>query len=104
MDLAHFRVLIHELLNKYTDIVLEEAPMIILDIKSAFCMDNNGKDKKYTRHISIRMHFAWNGEKCKMHNIYWCSRDLKLAYVATNNVGGHDLTPRIKYIMVILDN
>ena len=31
MDLAHFRMLIHELLNKDTDIVPEEAPLIVLD-------------------------------------------------------------------------
>ena len=30
MDLAHFRMLIHELLNKDTDIVPEEAPLIVL--------------------------------------------------------------------------
>ena len=31
MDLAHFTMLIHELLNKYPDIVPEEDPLIILD-------------------------------------------------------------------------
>ena len=33
MDLAHFRMLIHELLNKELDIVPEEAPLIFLDSK-----------------------------------------------------------------------
>ena len=31
MALAHFRMLIHELLNKDIDMVLEEAPLIVLD-------------------------------------------------------------------------
>ena len=43
---------IHELLNKYPDIVPEESALIVLDSKSALCMDNNGKDTKHTRHIS----------------------------------------------------
>ena len=51
MALAHFRMLIHELLNKYPDIVPEEAPLIVLDGKSAMCMAKNGKDTKHTRHI-----------------------------------------------------
>ena len=32
MDLAHFKMLIHELLNKDSDIVPEEVPLIVLDI------------------------------------------------------------------------
>ena len=57
MALAHFRMLIHELLNKDPDTVPEEAPQIVLDSKSAVCMVKNGKDTKHTRHISSRMHF-----------------------------------------------
>ena len=63
MDLAHFRMLINELLNKDPDIVPEEAPLIILDIKSAVCVANNGKDTKQTRHIARIIHFVSNGEK-----------------------------------------
>ena len=44
MALAHFRMLIHELLNKDPDIVPEEAPLIVLDSKSSMCMAKNGKD------------------------------------------------------------
>ena len=44
MALAHFRMLIHELLDKDPDIVPEEAPLIILDGKSAMCMAKDGKD------------------------------------------------------------
>ena len=69
--LAHFRMLIHELLNKDPDIVLEETPIIVLDIKYTMCMAKNGKDSKHTRNIARRMHFVRNGEKCKMHKIYW---------------------------------
>ena len=39
-----------------------------------------------------------------MHKIYWCEGGLKLDDIATKNVGDHDLTPRIKYIVVRLDN
>ena len=57
MDLAHFIMLIHELLNKYPDIIPEEDPLVVLDSKSAMCMDNNVKDTKHTRHIARRIHF-----------------------------------------------
>ena len=67
-------------------------------------MANNGKDTKHIRHIESIMHFVRNGEKCKMHNIDWCEGGLKLADIATKNVGEPDLTPRMKYIMVRLDN
>ena len=69
MALAHFRMLIHELLNKDPDMVPKEAPLIVLDSKSAMWMANNGKDTKHTRHIARRMHFLRNGEKCKMQKI-----------------------------------
>ena len=64
MDLAHFRMLIHELLNNDTDMVPKEAPLIVLDSKSAMCMAKNGKDTKHTRNISRRIHIVRNGEKC----------------------------------------
>ena len=60
MALAHFSMLIHELINKDPDIVPEEAHLIVLDSKSAMCMDNNGKDTKHTRHIARIMHFVRN--------------------------------------------
>ena len=71
MALAHFRMLIHEFLNKYPDIVPEEVPLIVLDSKSAMCMANNGKDTKHTRHIARIMHFVRDGEKCMMHKMDW---------------------------------
>ena len=104
MALAHFRMLIHELLNKDIDIVPEESPLIVLDSKFAMCMANNVKDTKHTRHIARRMHFVRNGEKCKMHKIDWYEGGLKLADIGTKNVSEPDLTPRMKYIMVILEN
>ena len=103
MALAHFIILIHELLNKDTDIVPEEDPLIILDSRSAVFMYNNGMDAIHTSHISRRIHFVSNGENCKMQKIDWCEGGLKLADIATNNVGEHDLIPRMKYIMLILD-
>ena len=63
MALAHFRMLIHELLNEDPEMVPKEAPLTVLDSKSAMCMAKNGKDTKHTRHIARRMHFVRNGEK-----------------------------------------
>ena len=69
MDLAHFRMLVHELLNEDPYMDPKEAPLIVLDSKSAMCMANNGRDIKHTRHIARIMHFVRNGEKCKMHKM-----------------------------------
>ena len=104
MDLAHFRMLLHELLNKYPEIVPYEAPLIVLDSKSDICMPKNGKDTKHTRHIARRMHFVRNGQKCNMHKIDWCEVGLQLEDIGTKNVSEPDLTPRMKYIMEILEN
>ena len=104
MALAHFRMLVHELFNEDTDMVPKEAPLIVLDSKSAMCMANNGRDTKHTRHIARRMHFLKNGEKCKMHKIEWCEGGLQLADIGTKNVSETDLTPIMKYIMVRLEN
>ena len=104
MDIAYFSMLIHELLNKDPDIVPEEYPLNILDSKSTMCMANNGKDTKHTRHITRRIHFVRNGEECRMHKIDWCEGGLQLAYIATKNFVENGLTPRLKYIMVRLDN
>ena len=66
-------------------------------------MDKNVNDTKHTRNITIRVNFVRNGEKCKIHKIDWCEGGLKLADIATKNVGENDLIPRMKYIMVRLD-
>ena len=104
MDLAHFRMLIHEFLNKDTDIVPEESPLIVLDSKPAMCMAKNVKDTKDIKHIARRMHFVSNGKKCKMPKIDWCGGGLQLADIGTNNLIEPDLTPRMKYIMVRFEN
>ena len=78
--------------------------MILFDSKSAVCMANNGKDKKYIKHIASIIHLVRNGERCNMRKIYWCEGGLQLADIATKDVSENDLTPRIKYIMVRLDN
>ena len=67
-------------------------------------MAKNGKNTKHTRHIARRMHLARNGEKCKMHKIDWCGGCLQLADIGTKNVSEPDLTPRMKYIMVRIEN
>ena len=102
--LAYLRMLINEFLNKDTHVVPEEDPLIILDSKSAVCMTKNGKDIKNTRHIYRGVNFVMNGENCKMHKIDWCEGGLQLVEIVTKNIGEHDLTPRMKYIMVRLDN
>ena len=86
MALSRFGIFIHELYNKDPDIVTEESPLVLLDIKTAMCMDNNGKDTKHTRHIASRKHFVKNGEKCKMHKIGWCEGGLQLADIGTKNI------------------
>ena len=97
-------MLIHELLKKDPDIFPEEAPLIILDSKSDMCMSKHGNDTKHTRNIARIMNFVRNGEKSKMHNTDWCEGGLQLSGIDTKNVGDNYLTPRIKYIMVILEN
>ena len=97
-------MLIHEMLNKDTDKVPQESPIIILDIRSAVCMDNNDKDANKTRHISIRVNFVRNGEKCNMHKIDLCEGGPQLADIVTKNVGENYLNPIITYIMVRLNN
>ena len=84
MALAHFIMLVHELLNEDPDMVRKEAPLIVLDSKSAMCMAKNGKDTKNTRHIARRMNFVRNGEKCKMQKIDWREGGLQLADIGTN--------------------
>ena len=97
-------MLIYELLNKDTDIVPEEATLIILNSKSSMCLAKNGKDSKNTRHIARIINFVRNGENCKIHIIGWCEGGLQLAHIAIKNVCEHDLTPKMRYIMVRIDN
>ena len=67
-------------------------------------MAKNSKDIKHTRHIARRMNFVRNGEKFKMHKIYWCKGGLQMADIYTMHIGETDLTPRMKYIMLRLEN
>ena len=67
-------------------------------------MANKGKDTKHTRHIARRMYFVSNGEKCNMHKIDWCEGGLQLADIGIKNVSEPDLTPRMRYNMVRLEN
>ena len=67
-------------------------------------MAKNGKHTKNTRHISRRTHFVRSEEKCKMHKIDWCEGGLQLAEIVSKHVSEPDLTPRMKYIMVGLEN
>ena len=67
-------------------------------------MANNGKDTKHTRHIARKIHFLRKEEKCKMHKINWCEGGMQLAEIGTKNLREPDLTQRMKYIMVRLEN
>ena len=49
-------------MNEDPDMVPKEAPLIVLDKKSAMCMAKNGRDTKHTRNIVRRMHFVRNRE------------------------------------------
>ena len=93
---------IHELLNKDTDIVPWEAPLIVLDIRSAMYMAKNGKDTKHTSHIARRMNFVRDREKIKIHKIDWCEGGMQLADIGTKNVSEPDIAPTMEYIMVRL--
>ena len=62
MALAHFSMLVHELLNEDPDMVPKKDPLIVLDRISAMCMAKNGKDTKHTRHIARIMHLVRIGE------------------------------------------
>ena len=84
--------------------VPNESPLIVLDSKYAMCMANNGRYTKHTRHIERRMHSVRNGEKYKMHKTDWCEGGLQLADIGTKNLSEPELTPRMKYIMVRLEN
>ena len=78
--------------------------MIVLDSKSDMCVAKKRKDDKHTRHIARIIHFVRNGKKCKMPKIYWCESGVKLAVIGTKNASDPDLTPRMTYIMVRLEN
>ena len=74
------------------------------EAQAAMCMAKNGRYTKYTRHIARRMRFVRNGEKYKTQKIYWCEGGMQLADIGTKNVSEPDITPRMKYIMVRLEN
>ena len=69
MAFAHFRMLIHELLNKDPDIVTELYPLILFESKSAICIAKNGRYTKQTRHMVRIIHFLRKGAKFSMNKI-----------------------------------
>ena len=68
------------------------------------CMANNFNYANNIRNIYRRINSLINGEKYIMHKIEWCGGGLKLAEIVTKNVGDSYLNPRMKYIMLSLDN
>ena len=87
MDIAHFRMINYYSLNKNADVVPEQAPLIILDVKSSVCMDKNGEDTKHTRHIFIIVNFLRNGEEYNFHKTVWCDGGLQLEDVPKTRHG-----------------
>ena len=85
MDLVLFVMLKNKLMKKDTYIVPYQAPLIILYIKSAVCMANNGKENKHTRHITRRIYFVRNFEERNLHKTVWCEGGLKLSEIGTKN-------------------
>ena len=61
MDPAHSRMIKNELVNKDTDVVPEQALLIVLDINSYLCMSKIDKDTKHTRNIYKKQHLVRNG-------------------------------------------
>ena len=68
MSLSVFIILNNELLNNDPDVVSEQAPLIILYIKSDMCMDRNGKNTKHTRQISRRANFVRSYKEYNIHS------------------------------------
>ena len=91
-------------MNKYSDVVPVQAPPIIWDIYSIICMSRNGKDTKYTRHITGRIHFVRNGEELNLHKTVWCEGGKKLADIGTKNFRGGEFNTSLEYTKVRLDN
>ena len=104
MELAHKIMVNNEPKKKDPDVVPEQAHIIILDRKSAVCMDNNGKYTKHTRYIDMSVHFVTNGKESNIHKTVWCEGDIQLAEIGTNNIREDEFNPRLVYTMVILDN
>ena len=84
--------------------VPEQAPLIILDSKSAVFMYKNGKDTKHTRHISMRMHLLRNSKKWNIHKTLWCEVVMNLKYIGTNTVTEDEFNSILGFTMVIIDN
>ena len=80
---AHSSMLNNDFLNKDTNVVPEQALIVILDRKSALCMLNNGNYTKHTGHIS-----RINVEELNMYKIVRCEVVLQLADIVTNNFRG----------------
>ena len=103
MSISHFSMLSNEFLIKDPYVVLEQAPLMILEGKLALCMANKGNDIKHTIIIDIRMHFVRNVEECNFHNTVWCWGGLKFAEIGTENVSKYELNTILVYAIVRLD-
>ena len=99
MAIETFMVINNELLNKDPDMFPEKAPIIILDIKSAICVDKIVKDTKHTRHISRRINFVRNGEERNFHKTVWCEVVLKMEDIGTKNVRENGFNRILVYAM-----
>ena len=92
------------ILKKYPDVVSEQAPLIILNSKSAIYMSQNGKNTKHTRYIASRMNLVINGEEWNFHKTVRCEGGLQLAGIVTKNIREDALNTILGYDMVRLEN
>ena len=63
MELAHFKMINNEPINKDPDVFPEQVPLIILVGKSAVCVAKNGKATKHPKTITRRMHLVINDDE-----------------------------------------
>ena len=85
MDISHYRMLNNKLMNKDSDVVPEQADIIILDRKLCLCMANIVKYAKHIRHIARIMHFVRNGEKWNQHKTLCCEVGLQFSDIRTKD-------------------
>ena len=104
MVLENTRMINNEFMNKIPYVVPEQALIIILDVKLAIGMDNNGIDIKQTRHIYRRLHLVRHGEEWNFHKAVWCEGGPKLEDIGTKSVRQDELNRRLRYDMVRLEN
>ena len=68
------------------------------------CMSNNGRDIKQTRHIYRGKNFVRYGEQYNIKKSVWSEGGIQLSDIGTKSVKENELSPRLGYTMLIIDN